>query len=185
MQQDFGRLTKDWSDLNILPFQGPCAPQSGRQTEAGHTYACDPRTHYSTLQPRKYSARPGPGQYDPSQARCCNTYTSLTLQQSTRSAVTNIQGKYHPHNPNMVNKHNHNSPSPGGDEEVQMPLLSSSSSPTSGPTISTVSSTVSSSELNHSLTSSEASEFSSERDRESEVWWDQKFTNFLVIITEF
>ena len=179
MQQEFGRLTKDWSDLNILQFQGPAS-----QSEAGHSYAYDPRTHYSTLQPRQYSGR----QYDPSQARCCNTYTAMTLQQNSRSAVTNIQGKYQQYDPKMTSKHNnHNSPSPAGDEEVQMPLLSSSSSPTSGPTISTVSSTVSSSELNHSLTSSDASEFSSERDRESEVWWwwCKKFTNFLVIITEF
>ena len=162
MQQEFGRLTKDWSDLNILQFQGPAS-----QSEAGHSYAYDPRTHYSTLQPRQYSGR----QYDPSQARCCNTYTAMTLQQNSRSAVTNIQGKCQQYDPKMASKHNHNSPSPTGDEEVQMPLLSSSSSPTSGPTISTVSSTVSSSELNHSLTSSDASEFSSERDRESEVWW--------------
>ena len=178
MLQNVGRLTKDWSDLNILTFQGPSASQTARHTDAGY---CDPRTHYSTLQPRTYSARPG--QYDPSQARCCNTYTSVTLQQNSRSAVT-IQGKYHQHNPNMAIKHKLNSPSPGGDEEVQIPLLSSSSSPTSGPTISTVSSTVSSSELNHSLTSSDASEFSSERDRESEVWWYQTFLKFLVI-TEF
>lgn len=178
MQQEFGRLTKDWSDLNILPFQGPAS-----QPEAGHSYAYDPRTHYSTLQPRQYSGR----QYDPSQARCCNTYTSLTLQQNSRSEVTNIQGKYQQYDPKMAGKHNHNSPSPAGDEEVQMPLLSSSSSPTSGPTISTVSSTVSSSELNHSLTSSDASEYCTERDRESEVWWwwCKKFTNFLVLITEF
>ena len=183
MQQHFGCLTKDQSDLNIWTFQDPSNTQSARQTEDGYSYY--PRTHFSTLQPRKYSSRSGPGQYDPSQVRCCNTYTSLTLQQSNGSAVTNIQGKYHQHKPNITNKHNHKSPSQRGDEEVQMPLLSSSSSPTSGPTISTVSSTVSSSELNHSLTSSDASEFSSERDRESEVWWYQKFTNFLVIITVF
>jgi len=162
-QRRYSSLNRQLCNKNIF-IVGPSASQAARHNDAG--YSCDPRTHYSTLQPRAYSARPG--QYDPSQARCCNTYTSVTLQQSSRSAVT-IQGKYHQHNPNIASKHNHNSPSPGGDEEVQMPLLSSSSSPTSGPTISTVSSTVSSSELNHSLTSSDASEFSSERDRESEV----------------